>query len=1030
MQKITSVEELKELRQCISSKQDASQPCIVVCGGTGCTTLGSHSVYETLQSSIDDKKLAVKVSIKKSGCHGFCENGPLVVISPKEIFYQKVKAEDAPKIIEETILEGRIVDDLLYKDPVTGKKSALAHEVPFYKKQNRIIFCHNNIDPTEINEYIAVGGYQALEKTLSEMTPQDVVKVIKDSGLRGRGGAGFPTGEKWEIVSNAEGNPKYVLCNAYEGDPGAFMNRSQLEGNPHAIIEGMIIAGYATGARYGYIYLCSDYYLAVQQVTKAIADAKANGFVGENILSKGFSFDIELKQGAGAYVCGEETAQIASIEGKRSMPRVRPPYPATSGLWGKPTCVNNVETFANVPPIILKGAGWFKQFGTKGSPGTKIFALSGKINNGGLVEVPMGTTLREIIFDIGGGIPGKRKFKAVQLGGPSGGCIPPEFLDVSIDFESVNDVGATMGSGGVIVMDEGNCMVNIARFFLDFSQSESCGKCVPCRVGTKRMLDIIDRITKGEGKEGDIETLVELGQTIGDSSLCALGQSAPNPALSTIKYFREEYEEHIRDKYCRAAVCETLVKSPCQNSCPAGINVPEYVALIGKKEYGRTVDLIRKRNPFPSVCGYVCTHPCEILCRRGNLDESIAIKHLKRFATDNDRRKRIPIEKKAPSTRKKVAVIGSGPAGLTAAFYLSLMGHKVTVFEALPVTGGMLAAEIPEFRLPRDVLKAEIDYIKRAGVTIKTNAPIDTPEKFDKILKDYNAVFIAVGAHKSLKLNIPGEDLEGVLERLTFLRKLNLGEPVKIGKKVAIIGAGNVAMDSARTALRLGAKEVTIIYRRSKDEIPADKEELAEAEGEGIKFKYLAAPIEVIGDGKVTGVRCVSMKLGGADKRGRRHPEPIPGSEFDIEVDTLITAIGQVPDLSFISDDKVHLTKRGTIATIPGTTRTSHKNVFAGGDAVWGPATVIKAIGAGQKAAVEIDRFLGGQGQLPKNTDPLVAEEKNKYLEGGVSDKFRPEMPCLNPSERIQSFKVVECGYDKESAVQEARRCLRCDLEK
>lgn len=1030
MQKVTSVEELSKLCQCIRSEQDNSQPCIVVCGGTGCTTLGSHSVYETLQRCIEDKKLAVKVHIKKSGCHGFCENGPLVVIYPKEIFYQKVSVEDAPKIIEETIINERVVGDLLYKDPVTGKKATFVHEVPFYNKQNRIIFSHNNLDPTDINEYISVGGYQALGKALSELSPDGVVNVIKDAGLRGRGGAGFPAGEKWEVVSKAEGNPKYILCNAFEGDPGAFMDRSLMEGDPHAIIEGMTIAGYATGARYGYVYICSDYSLAVQRITKAIDDAKAIGFLGENILGKGFSFDIEIKEGAGAFVCGDETAQIASIEGRRGQPRVRPPYPAVSGLWGKPTCVNNVETFVNVPPIVLKGADWFKQIGTKGSPGTKIFALSGKINNTGLVEVPMGTTLREIIFGIGGGIPKEdRKFKAVQLGGPSGGCVPARFLDIPVDFDSVKDIGAMVGSGGAIVLDDGNCMVDVARFFLEFSQDESCGKCTPCRVGTQRMLDILNRIAGGNGKEGDIDTLVELGGMICDASLCGLGQGAPNPALSAIKYFREEYEEHIRDKHCRAAVCEALVKSPCQNSCPAGINVPEYVALIGLKEYGRATDIIRKRNPFPSVCGYVCNHPCEILCRRGDLDESIAIKHLKRFATDNDAREEIPIEKMAGPTGKKVAIIGSGPAGLTTAFYLSLMGHEATVFEALPAAGGMLTVGIPEYRLPRDILKAEIDYIKRAGVEIKTNSPIDTPEKFDELLKDYNAVFVAVGAHEGLKLNIPGEDLKGALDGTTFLRRFNLGESMKTGKKVAVIGAGNVAMDSARTALRLGAKEVTIVYRRSREEMPADKEEIIEAEEEGIKFKYLTAPIEVIGNGKVTGIRCIAMRLGTADKSGRRRPEPVPGTEFNIEVDTLIAAIGQIPNLSFIDNNTVRATRKDTIATTPGTTRTAQKNVFAGGDAVLGPATVIKAIGAGQKAAVEIDRFLGGPGLLPENTDPLVAEEKNKYLEEGVSDKFRPKMPCLNLSERIQSFKVVACGYDEESAVEEARRCLRCDLE-
>lgn len=546
MERLNSIKDLRALRDGLKREQEAKIPTIVVCGGTGCETFGGHALFEAFQDLLEKRGLQEKVRLKKTGCQGLCERGPLVTLWPRNIFYQKVKEQDATRILEETVLKDEIIQNLLYADPHTGEKVVYQHEVPFYKKQLRLVLRHNGIiDPTKITDYIAAEGYTALEKVLTEMTPEEVIKSVTNSGLRGRGGAGFPTGKKWEIVRKAPGEVKYLVCNGDEGDPGAFMDRSVLEGNPHSVLEGMLIASYALGIKRGFFYVRAEYQMAVEHVNTSIQQAKELGLLGKNILGKGLDLDLEVAKGAGAFVCGEETALIASIEGKRGMPCPRPPYPAISGLWGKPTCINNVETLANIPIIVLKGAQWYSSIGTSGSKGTKIFALAGNVRNTGLVEVPMGTTLREIVFDVGGGIAKGRKFKAVQIGGPSGGCIPEEHLDTPIDYESLQKVGAIMGSGGLIVMDDKTSMVEMARYFMSFIQDESCGKCVPCRIGTRRMLEILTKILNKEGKREDIELLSELAIRTKETSLCGLGQTGPNPVLSTLIYFRQEYESAL-----------------------------------------------------------------------------------------------------------------------------------------------------------------------------------------------------------------------------------------------------------------------------------------------------------------------------------------------------------------------------------------------------------------------------------------------------------------------------------------------------
>ena len=567
---------------------------VLVYGGTGCHSSNSHKIIELLEEKVKENGLDEHIKISLTGCFGLCAAGPNIVIYPEGIFYSHVKLEDVDEIVEEHFKNGRIVERLLYEEAKAEDCIKPVNEVNFYKKQTRIALKNCGvINPEDIDEYIACDGYQALAKVITEMTQQEVIDVMKDSNLRGRGGAGFPTGRKWETAFKYDADKKYVICNADEGDPGAFMDRSILEGDPHSVLEGMAICGYAIGADQGYIYVRAEYPIAVQRLQIAINQAKEKGLLGKNILGTDFSFDIELRLGAGAFVCGEGTALMESIEGRRGMPRPKIERTAHKGLWGKPTIINNVETFANVGQIILKGADWFKSIGTEDSPGTKVFALGGKVNHTGLVEVPMGATLRDIVFDIGGGIPNGRKYKAVQTGGPSGGCIPAEYLDTPVDFASLAKIGSIMGSGGIIVLDETDCMVDIARFYLDFTVAESCGKCVPCREGTKRMLEILERITNGEGTPEDLDRLESLAETITSASLCGLGQTAANPVISTLKYFREEYEAHVYEKRCPAGACQALLQyfitdkcigcTKCARNCPVS-------AISGKVKERHVID--------------------------------------------------------------------------------------------------------------------------------------------------------------------------------------------------------------------------------------------------------------------------------------------------------------------------------------------------------------------------------------------------------------------------------------------------------
>ena len=568
---------------------------VLVCGGTGCTSSGSQQIMETLKEEIKKAGLEKEVSVVQTGCHGLCALGPIMIVYPDASFYSMVKVEDIPEIVQEHLLKGRVVTRLLYQETVTPAGVKALIDTDFYKKQHRIALRNCGIiNPEVIEEYIGTGGYAALGKVLTEMTPDDVIQCLIDSGLRGRGGGGFPTGLKWKLAKQNEADQKYVCCNADEGDPGAFMDRSVLEGDPHAVLEAMAIAGYAIGANQGYIYVRAEYPIAVERLKIAISQAREMELLGKDIFGSGFDFDIDLRLGAGAFVCGEETALMTSIEGNRGEPRPRPPFPAQKGLFGKPTILNNVETYANIPQIILNGPEWFSSMGTEKSKGTKVFALGGKIHNTGLVEIPMGTTLREVIEEIGGGIPNGKKFKAAQTGGPSGGCIPAEHFDIPIDYDNLISIGSMMGSGGLIVMDETDCMVDIAKFFLEFTVEESCGKCTPCRIGTKRMLEILTKITKGTATMEDLDKLEELCYYVKENSACGLGQTAPNPVLSTLRYFRDEYEAHIKEKRCPAGVCKALLSyhidadkckgcTLCARNCPVG-------AIIGSVKNPHIID--------------------------------------------------------------------------------------------------------------------------------------------------------------------------------------------------------------------------------------------------------------------------------------------------------------------------------------------------------------------------------------------------------------------------------------------------------
>ena len=1027
---------------------------VMLCMGTSCISSGAEKVKSALEEAIKENGLQEKVNIctdscpsKKhekaekrdkidileTGCNGFCAAGPIMVIYPGGYFYQKVTPEDASDIVKEHFVAGKPVRRLMYKDIASNKTIPFLTDIPFFAKQEtKVLRNKGRIAAGSIDEYIGTGGYIGLAKALCDMTPEEIIEEIKSSGLRGRGGAGFPTGLKWEFCSHAKSDQKYILCNADEGDPGAFMDRSLLESDPHAVIEGMMIAGRAIGANKGYVYCRAEYPLALKRLQNAIDACKERGLLGKNILGTDFCLDIDIAQGSGAFVCGEETALMRSIEGKRGEPSPRPPFPAHKGLWDKPTVLNNVETLGSIAMIIRDGAKEYRKFGTEKSPGTKIFALTGNLNNIGLIEVPIGTSLGEIIYDIGGGIPNNREYKAAQIGGPSGGCIPKQHLNVPIDYESLSELGAIMGSGGLVVMDDNTCMVDVARFFLEFTQEEACGKCTSGRVGTKRLLEMLERICAGEGEEGDIEKLINLGEMVKKTALCGLCKTAPNPVLATIRYFRDEYEAHIREKKCTPGICASLVRAPCQSGCPAGVDVPGFVSLVGEKRYAEALKLHRERNPFAAACARVCYHTCESRCRRATLDSPLAIRGIKRFMVDQEITIQVPdVLENAENANRKIAIVGAGPSGLSCAYFLARLGYKPTVFEAELRPGGMLVQAIPAYRLPREILAREIRMIEQLGVTIETGKKLGTDFSLND-LKDqgYDAVYVATGASACLTLGIKGEDAKGITQALNFLREYNIRGSVPVSKKVVIVGGGNAAVDASRTALRLGAEEVTLIYRRTREQMPAYEEEIEEAENEGVKMLMLTAPQEIqVKDGKVSGIVCRKMKLGEFDKSGRRRPDESDEGDFVIKADQIIAAISQACETDkFLGDTDVELNDKNCIVTKPLTGQTNVEWVFAGGDAVTGPWSVIEAVSAGERAAVGMDEFLTGEQHAfwreEKELDTCFDPEADPV------PYPREKQPLISIDKRCSSFDEVEQSWSEAVAVRQAKRCLRCDYGK
>ena len=1019
---------------------------ITVHMGTCGISSGAGDILEVLKEEVKSSKRK-DLFVTTSGCAGMCNREPLITVEragEEPVKYGEVTKEKARDIFRNHALKGEVLSqwvfsrgweqkEMDFEGPPSPNFDGVPHtrDIPFFGMQHPVVMKNRGLIQAErIEEYIGRDGYFAAAKALYQMSSQEIIQEVKTSGIRGRGGAGFPTGMKWDFASKSPGDVKYVLCNADEGDPGAFMDRCVLESDPHAVLEGMIIAAKAIGSRQGYIYCRAEYPLAVKMLNLAIEQARAYGLLGKNILGSGFDFDLEVYRGAGAFVCGEETALMTSIEGKRGMPRPRPPFPALQGLWKKPTVLNNVETLANIPQIILNGGKWYAGMGTLRSRGTKVFALTGDVKNVGLVEVPMGISLGSIIYDVGGGIPKGKKFKAVQLGGPSGGCVPVQYLNTPVDYESIVKLGAIVGSGGMIVMDEDKCVVDVARFFLEFCKDESCGKCTPCRVGTQKMLEILTGICNGEGREGDIERLEKWSHIIQNTSLCGLGQSAPNPVLSTIRYFREEYEAHIREKRCPAVVCSALFKAPCIHACPVGMDIPAYVALTRAGRLDDAYRVLLKTNPFPSICGRVCDHPCENKCRRSTLDEPVSIKHLKRFVTDHGTRP--PVKKPAVTRKEKIAVVGGGPSGLTAARDLALRGYRVTVFDEFPEPGGMLRWGIPEYRLPRDILRREIEDILKMGIELRPNTRVGKDVAWEELRNSFDAVYLAVGAQKSAGMTVEGGDLEGVVGAVEFLREVNLGKRPPVGERVAVVGGGNSAIDAARSALRLGAKEVTLLYRRTRQDMPAQEEEILAAEAEGVKIQYLVNPVRFQGsEGRLEKAVCNRMTLGEFDRSGRKKPVPKLGDAMALDVDMVILAVGQETVLPFDpGEGAVPVGKNGLIEVVKGAkTETAAAMVFAGGDVVTGPDTVVNAVAAGHHAADEIDgaiRLKNGEAfaSLPEEEIdlPMMVEEE-------IHESERACVLEAGCAERVRDFREVELGLSEGDALKEACRCLRCDVK-
>jgi NADH-quinone oxidoreductase subunit F len=1022
-----------------------SRPRIAVGMGTCGSGNGAEGVYNAFADTIAQRGL--DLDLVRTGCFGFCAEEPLVNIwcpSQPLVILHRVQTDHVNQILDglmrRNIPESLALCKIEKWDHLTAQINygtgfpTIPHwnEIPFFQGQTKIVLRNCGlINPDDIEEYIAIGGYQSLYKVLIDGTPELANEQLKASRLRGRGGAGFSTGTKLEYLRKAVADRKYLICNADEGDPGAYMNRNEIEGDPHSLLEGMAIGGYITGATQGTIYVRAEYPLAVHRLNVAIAQAKDYGLLGEDILGRGFDFDIKLVEGAGAFVCGEETALISSLEGRAGRPRPRPPFPAEKGLWNYPTDINNVETWFNVAPIIAKGPAWFAEMGSNKSAGTKVISLVGKVRNTGLVEMPLGTPLNKFVYDAGaGGVPG-HTVKAVQTGGPSGGCIPQDMFDTPVDYETLGKLGSIMGSGGMVVMDDDNCMVDVARYFIEFTRSESCGKCTPCRVGLDKALRTLTRITKGDGREEDLAELDELGNMIRDTSLCGLGQSAPNSILTALRHFRHEFEDHIRAKRCHAGVCQDLALSPCENTCPLHMNIPRFLQLFKEGRLADAFESVIMDNPLPASTGRVCQHPCDNRCRRHSIDESVNMREVHRVIADSillsdqfDAMAAHIVAKRLASTGRRVAVVGAGPTGLTAAFYLALLGHEVSVFESHAEAGGMLRYALPEYRLPKAVLDREVEIIRRLGVQFVFNSQIGTDLSLNDLGAKFDAVFLSIGTWKEGQVYVAGNELTGVLTALSFLEAEASDKPVKLGEHVVVIGGGNAAIDCARTAIRKGSA-ATVVYRRERKDMPAITEEVEAAEQEGVRFRFLASPHRITGErGSVKAIEVLKTRPGEFDSSGRRRP--IDTDEVRVvSCNSVILAVGEDVDKDFYRAAGLAIKESGMLIADRYTLETSRENFYAGGDLITGASNVSNAMSYGKNAARNIDLRLTGEARFESI---LPGFQYGQTPPAQPSNSRRHHPHDLPAAIRAKSFQEATSALRPEEAYEEACRCLRCDI--
>jgi NADH-quinone oxidoreductase subunit F len=1036
---LAHIDELKALQRRLAAGQGAPPVTVIIPAGSCGQDSGANELIAAARRALEERQLGDRVALRITGCHGACALEPSVLVIPGETFYPRVKPEEMPRIVAATAA-GEVVTELLYVDPGTGERIERQREVPFFARQRRLILGrHEHVDPLRIDTYLAAGGYGALAQILEAGRPAAVVEAIRCSRLRGRGAAGLPTGAKWEALAaqpTGRGG-KYLVCNANEVDPGARGGRILLEGNPHGVIEGMLIGAFATGATAGIVCLPDDFTFALERLQIARDQARDLGLLGRDILGTGLSFDLQLVRGAGTFVCDGGTALVELIERGVAAPDQPPATPVQRGIFGRPTMVHHVETWATVPVMLALGADEFAQLGTRASSGTKLFTLGGRVRNPGLVEVPLGITIRELVFDIGGGPAGRGSLKAVQFAGPSGGWVPFWKFDLPIDHVSLADAGAMMGSGGVMVMDDGTCVVDAAKQALRFLKGESSGRCVTCREGAARMYAILDDISTGEATPGHLEVLEEQAHAIKDSSRCGLGQTAARPVLSTLRYFEREYRRHVHDRRCDAFACEVLVGAPCQAACPLGTEAWRYVAHIARGEYEEAYRVIREATPFPSVCARICDARCELRCR---LTESgyppIALRALERFVIDrvipSVYRPRRRMRREPP---ERVAVVGAGPAGLTCAHYLSLDGYEVTLFEAEAEPGGGLMTDVPAYRLPPEVARREIASLLDQNIRLHCYSALGRDFTLDRLFADgHRAVFLAVGGHRPRHLGLSGEDAEGVHSAASFVRHCTVDGQALARGVVGVIGGGSTAFDAARVAVRQdGVERVTIFHRRSRPEMPVPASEIEAALEEGIRIEELCSPaaIEVEG-GRLRAVRFVRHRPGPVDQSGRRTTTIVPGPGTVVPLDTLVVAIGaRLRSFGPDAASGVEVGRYGALLADPDTLETGREGVFAGGDAVTGPGPVADAIAAGKQAAVMIGRYL--RGEELRQTSPVVRPqatvEPTTMSAAEREGARRAEAPRSPADERRRSFQEVEAALTPEQALTEARRCLRCDLQ-